>query len=404
MYANPYGFNVSNVAGMPSTHFWNLYSVDLGATTGANSWTSRSNWKGLRIDPTNLNNEANANFSVDWVRLTDCSIRTYHAVWSTSLTSGSIWAQPSGTNRKIRIATDVTGTSKDLDLQGMQPGTYDLFTGPNNDNYNSTSFGSVIVNQTPIVSVTKPSFTSGYSYGTQIGNPWDMSDSQDGRTECTSSNYSNGFLNLNTATGASQPSNCVNGGIADPKVYLNSPQQVNTSDYRYFSFRMYTEGNWQKFGKGMMARFIWVSNNLSMVSRDIPYDVGWNTLTIDLNDPYAGVPMECSPISPCPGGTNWLNSKTAGTFRFDPNENISGANYLQQIDWVSLTKVDEVKRGIRFPIGIQTVKSSGSMNLTYYYTSSLSNPKQNVAKITTPGTTTPPRGTHQVFIPTITKN
>ena len=398
-----FGTYTNVVAGTPTNRYWNLYSVNLASPSLGAAWTSQTYWKGLRIDPTI---QSNVNFAVDWVRLTDCSTRNYKVSWPQSVTSQSIWARPVGASHNIRLAAEVSGTSATLDLQGMQPGNYELVLGTGNDTCcSTTSLGTVEINQAPIVQISRPSFTSGASYGSQIGNPWDMSDSQDATTDCMASSIQNGLLVMDTPSFENQPGPCVSGNISDPKVFLNSPQQVNTSEYRYFTFKMKTDGALQKFGKGMMARFIWAINSCDMVSLDMPYDVGWNTLSIDLYDPIAGNAVQWYGTS-CPAGPiSWRSNQTVGQFRFDPNENISGSTFHQELDWVSLNKVDQVKRGNRFPLGVSVNKATNLVSLSYYYTTTITDTKQHVIYIAPTGGSTPrPSAAHYLFLPTVAKD
>jgi len=393
---------------------WRLYTMDLSKSySGGLRWDSQAAWKGLRIDPTNRGGE---NFAVDWVRLTDCAPRTHTVSWNTPVSGGSIWARPQGSARNIRIAPDaskinakpvaVDGTSYTLDLQGMQPGTYELFISATPDTCCGASLGTVQVNQAPIVQISRPSFTSGASYGDQIGNPWDMSDSQDAYTKCTNSYFQNGMLVMDTPTATEQPPECIGGWVADPKIYLNSPQDASTADYRYLTFRMKTDGAWQKFGGGMMARFVWRTNTCDLVSNDIVFDVGWNTLSIDLHG-VAGDAVQYAPPSPSVCDTvqkSWTGNALANNLRFDPNENVSGATFHQEMDWITLNKMDAVKSGQYFPLGVSTNKDPGAVTLTYYYTSDLANPKQNRAVIVDPGSGTPPQplpGPKLLFLPGI---
>lgn len=66
--------------------------------------------------------------------------------------------------------------------------------------------------------------------------------------------------------------------------------------------------------------------------------------------------------------------------RFDPNENELGRILHQELDWIKLTKMDRVQAGRLFTI-IQKANKPASdfAALTYYYTTSLSNPTQNTA-------------------------
>jgi hypothetical protein len=172
---------------------------------------------------------------------------------------------------------------------------------------------------------------------------------------------------------------------ADPKVYLNTPQLIpNSKDYRYFSFRMYTERTWQNVPGGMIVRWIWVQLNnrgeeCYRVSHDIPFDVGWQIYSIDLHDVFNGIAEEvagsCSGLS-----WHWLDSSPLNKFRLDPNENTLGVPLHQQIDWVRLTQDESVEQGTPFSIRLGLNKNPSEIrSVEFYYTDNPKSPTKHQA-------------------------
>jgi hypothetical protein len=384
---------------------WKLYKIDLSSPQthlGGTPWTGSSTWKGLRIDPTVQTNVA---FQVDWVRLTDAAPVPLSLSFNCGSGSCSAWVRPSGTNREILIESNIT-SPYNLDLQGIPPGTYEYII--KNDT-TVIQTGPFSVNAAPVVNFLKPSPSGSQEYSLLNGNPWDMGESSDAVVECAGYQFSNGMLQLSTPTGAAQPSGCWGGvslgsPISDPRLILNTPVPFKSSEYRYLSFRMYTEGPWQDSVRGMVARWIWnvqgPGGNCTYVSQDIPYDVGWQTYTIDLFDVYNGLPESVS--DGCPG-TNWKNSGTVVGLRFDPNENILGYPLNQAIDWIKLYKEDRSPQGTNFPIKIFLNKPPSEVQLNYFYTTDPTNfPTQRMAQaLQSPS----PLGVgpHSLFLPLMTK-
>jgi hypothetical protein len=179
---------------------------------------------------------------------------------------------------------------------------------------------------------------------------------------------------------------------------MNVPQAFNGNQYRYLTFRYFTQGPWQRFGGGMVIRWIWTipgtgggGSRCYLVSQDIPHDVGWETLTIDLFNQYNGSVEQTS--GDCPGGDlSWAGSNGIYKLRFDPNENISGVSFHQQMDWIRLTQVDNVIKGKPFPVQIGLNKSpEGLESVAFYYTDNLQDPTQHRAieykSLSEPGST-----------------
>lgn len=367
----------------PLTHIWKLFKVDLadpptGIDPTKNAWTDQPQWQGIRIDPTIYGDTA---FAVDWVRLTNCQSNLQEIAWSPDSSITTLWVRPVKTGRYIRVATDLNGQigSYQLDIQGLPPGEYTVGLSQSLSNCCIIeSKEKLTINQTPIVIFANPSFYSGVDYSTQAGNPWDFQDTGDASSvQGTSYYFGNGVLDMVTQSSS---------GGADPKIFLRTPQDIEDSrEYRYLSFRMFTQGPWQNTPQGMIGRWIWTqpvsgNNACHRVSHDIPLDVGWQIYWIDLSDSFTGSAEEVA--GSCEGlGLHWLDSHPINKLRFDPNENILGIPLHQQLDWIRLTKVVSVTKGTSFPIRIGINKPPMEVSsITYYYTDDVSDPTQNRAK------------------------
>lgn len=351
------------------TPTWKLYKVDLGDSAnhlGGTRWSDRSNWQGLRIDPTI---QANTKFEVDWVRLTDCKPVTQSVSWKGSQ-ADSIWVRPEGTSRDFLVASDVRSSPYSLDVQGMPPGVYTYSVKSGSQVLGS---GSFTINKMPVAQFSGLSPLDGVDFAQQAGNPWDFSDASDvRRISDMSYSFSNGILDLVTA----------GGGGTDAIIELNAIRELSkSSDYYYLVFRMYTEGAYQNVPQGMIARWIWTvpgsgsaGSECHLVSNDIPLDVGWHVYTIDLRDGFNGAAEQVA--GKCDGlPRHWLDTSPVVKFRFDPNENILGTSLHQKLDWIRLIRPRRVTKGQPFPVQISLNKAPGDeLKATFYYTDDLSKP------------------------------
>jgi hypothetical protein len=373
-YGGTYDFAVS-----PS--IWQLDSVNLATNSlyWGTHWNNVSQWQGLMISPTA---RQNIPFSVDWVRLTDCNTVNATITWSPNAGVNAIWVTPSGTSRNILVATGVNGSAGSyvLDTQGLAQGTYQVSLGTATTCC-TVNANVLTVNQTPIANFTSPSFTSGTDYATQVGNPWDFSDSSDvtSYSNISTPSYSSGLMTFSTASGS-----LPNG--ADPMLYLNTPQTIPSgSAYRYLTFIMNTQYSIQNVPNGMIVRLIWrVGTNCWLVSQDIPFDVGWQTYSIDLSDAFNGSVIQMSPSGCASSSITWSTSTNVTQIRFDPNENALGQSLTQQLDQIWLTQMNRVASGTPFPAQIKLNKSPSLVpTCTFYYTTNPSNPYQNLAQSST---------------------
>jgi hypothetical protein len=381
-YVNLYPENGAN-----PTPAWKLHKVDLTKFTYT-PWLNQSNWKGLQINPT----LQKTTFAVDWVRLTDCSSVNFSISGLTTGKNYSLYLVTGG--REIWIQNfQPTSSSFNADMQGVAPGTYTYRV---KEGSSVVKEGPLTINQTPVVQFERPSYRSGQDFATFKGNPWDFADMSDvASVNHLAVGINNGVLDMRTEAGPGP----------DPWVVLNMPTHIiSGSDYRYLTFRMYTEGSYQNVPQGMIARWIWRSagKQCYMVSHDIPFDVGWQELTIDLYHAFNGAAEETSGI--CDGlSLNWKNSTDIDLLRFDPNENELNYPMVQKLDWIRLTRMEEVRQGTSFPIVISLNKPENGVEIQYFYTTNRSNPKMNVAVINRPASAIPglTQGNFRIFAPII---
>ncbi|MCC7359655.1 MAG: hypothetical protein IT317_09270 [Anaerolineales bacterium] len=388
---------------------WLLQKIDLATVPGAGPtpWPNSATWQGLRIDPTN---QPGRDFSVDWVRLTDCAPVNVTVHWGPNSSISSIWLRPSGTSRNILVkGSGVVGSSgqAQIDVQGVQPGTYEVWVGTNTSAPSTKGSDTLVVNQAPIAQFVTPSAYSGSDYATQAGNPWDFAANSDVEsTHNFAAAFQNGVLDMVTQSGPWPQT-------LDAQFFLNTPQDFSGSQYRYLNFRMFTEWTvtspfnglvpWPNMPDGMVTRLVWSipgvsgapTNRCYFVSHDIPFDIGWHTYTIDLYDAYNGRPEE-NTQNDCPATSpSWSGTSPIKEIRFDPNENVTGdpgrdpittgGPFHQQLDWLKLTAPDRVARGTPYLIQIDLNRPASDLNsITYYYTTSRSDPTQHTAARWTP--------------------
>jgi hypothetical protein len=422
----PYGFT-TGMALYPEYHaaapnpVWKLYKVNLATAPmppevpGLVKWTDRATWQGLRIDPT-INE--NVDYAVDWVRLTRCQPNNVQVNFTPNQTITAVWLRPVGTNRYIRVATDVNGASGsyNLDVQGIQPGSYYVGFGDQFNCCTTESDSYITINQTPIVSFSNPTFYSGNDFATVSGNPWDMSSPADiSNIECVSDyGFADGKLWFFTLPSFLQPAQCRGSTppyVADPRITLNMPgnQTIDPTQYRYLTFRMYDANPWQYVAQGSMVRWIWTVQGDSglpgyrchLVSHDIAFNVGWNTYTVDLWDSFAGSAEEwqgqCSSLP-----KNWLQSSPILSVRFDPNENITNHNFYQQIDWIRLTRPNTVSQGDLYRLELNKLFPEQNFNVTLFYTTNPSvQPMQRQIALSQQQNTPPDGGEHMVYLPIV---
>ena len=389
-----------------ANNIWKLYQINLATNpSSGSSWSSQPSWQGLRFDPTD---QANTNFQIDWARLTDCSADNVNMSWGVS-GAYSMWLRPTGTTRDILVKFPLNGQSTTLDVQGVQPGTYTIRLFNNQGHYVGDANNTLVINQAPIASFLRPSFTSGADFATQSGDAWDFSDAADVQSVANmQTSLHDSLLDMTTQSAGS-------GGNGDAQFFLNAAHPGSGSPYRYLSFRFYTDwaAPWQNVPDGMIARWIWGIQGGSgptyrcyIVSHDIPYDVGWHVYNIDLWDPYDGAAFQSA--GDCPSNPpNWHNTPPVLVFRFDPNENVTavqdplgiGGPFHQLLDWIKLSAMDQVPHGIPYELQLHLNRPAGDLTgYQFYYTTDRSNPTETRALRYSVRTVT---GPFHIFLPMI---
>jgi hypothetical protein len=401
----PSGIAQSSNLNNSSNDRWTLHQINLNSAPllpGYKTPWSNQNWQYLRITPSMY---AGTQFWIDWIRLTDCHPVN---VKLSGLSSGpySLWIGTGAPERQILAVTSFSPTngSYDWDVQGLAAGSYTYYV--KNLNGSSTiQQGQINIVESPIVTFTSPSPYSGQDYANSQGNPWDMDPSDAININCVQyAKFTDGILILDTASRA-----CAGPGAneADPKIFLNSADHGNLSSYRYLSFSSSTTGYlWSVPQLGMIVRLFWSLDRPGVDcwygSRAVALDVGWQTYMVDLYDIWNGMPEERTP-GDCPN-VSWRDQAAVGpvvAFRIDPNENITGGVMHQEFDWLRITKVEQVSQGKPAKIRVLLNKQPSEVTLTFYYTTDLSQPTQNIAGAYTK---TISSGPNKYYLPYITNS
>ena len=379
-------------------HTWQLRKMDLIQNyNGGAHWDSKSKWEGLRFNPT----IQQTTFAFDWVRLTDCNPVNFTIDGLTKGKAYSFYVVNQG--REILVDQFTAGgSSYNADLEGIAAGAYTYLV---KSGSSVVKQGSLTVNQAPVITFDNPSTTSGEDYTASYGgSPWNMNDP--GAISFThgikSPVFASGFFSFSTAP------------YSDSNINLALPKEISAgSDYRYLTFRMFTDGPWEYIPNGTIARWVWRIPNASrsgdcwLVSNDIPYDVGWQTVTVDLKNSFEGtaeqVTGDCANIS-----KSWADDKNITGLRFDPDENQLGHDLYHKVDWFALTKEDQVRQGNMFNIHLQTNKPDSSFNIRLFYTTDPKNsPKQNlIGQVSTlsSGGVSVPNARYHIYMPSLFSN
>ncbi len=153
----------------------------------------------------------------------------------------------------------------------------------------------------------------------------------------------------------------------------------------------------------MVVRWVWTvkrgNATCTYYSKEFALDVDWQIYSADMHDSWNGVPAAVWPSS-CPW-IPWKNETGAITeLRFEPNENITNSSFYQEIDWIRMTKVDQVIQGqpytIKADLNIPTEQLS---SIKYYYTNNLDDPTQYQAY--SPPTNPLPNHAPLIYLPMI---
>ncbi len=404
---------------------WHTKIIDL-ATIGIQG--GQKAWEGtireLIIKPFAGPGAAGATFKLDWVRLTSEDPRgtkPFTTRWS-GLQNSSVDLYVSedqtldDNDTLIASGVDSSRGSYTLDSGELFPGRY-LIAAVTSSGI-TWSPGHLTINTPPQITFLSPSMVSGQDYAaTELGNAWDMNDPSD-LNDRLPSWWETCVGNETFAGGIYQARmiGCSNDNLfTDAKLLLghmdpvgDSDPVIDTSKYRYFSFRFRLNGQ-QNIREGWVARLGWWQElngritRETVMSRDVMLVEGWNIYKVDLwaND----VIDENHPVK-----RPWLNS-APNRLRFDPAELFTSRLPEElALDWIKLTAMDEVRRGSPYLIRYQT-DSSRPATITFYYDTD-TNPGNGRTRITTADASVPVSNigaswsdtTSMVFLPAIANN
>ena len=313
-----------------TTSNWQTYVIDL--ETYPITWGSWSGQvKGLYIMSVAPNG---TQVSIDWARLTPNN--------PTGNTQTIAWSglSPTPSTIDFYLDTDLSGCNGVLIHTETSAGVSGSFAWGNSagDKASPSNFaagnyyvcakvgsdfdyssGPLTINQTPLVRITQPSFTSGDDYATDAGNAWDMSDDPDmpyliGGT---------GFLQSGSAVVT------VPGGTLDIQMYLNMPGwiPIDVTQYYYLTYRLKVDYPFRYYtDQGQFNRVYWGRDPLSETESQLMYAFpGWQTITLDLRS----IPINN-------GGPSW-NTANWDLLRIDPLTNRTGQSVTSYLDDVKLT-------------------------------------------------------------------
>jgi hypothetical protein len=330
----------------PAVDGFRSYDIDLTGTTwldekvpalvpamGRIGRTWRDTAYGLMIIPAS-SFPANTLHQIDWMRIYDpADSPTVDITWTTT-------GIPNDNSHGVDLYVDrdAAGYDGDLFVAGLaNDGSFRLRTGSlppgthyfylkafryqgNRQELATSGYSAPLTVQCPpSIEFTAPCFTSGVDYATsELGNPWDMSDSADVRAT-----YDLAWVSFQN--GAMQAL----AGISDPQVTLNTKRAgvdkpIDTRKYRYLTFRIKCDASgylnfMDRIAGGWVARVLWWNQGSSTdgsCSKDIPLLEDWRSYTMDLWDD--GFLETRQPLGTPQSG--WQNISQAKTFRLDPLE------------------------------------------------------------------------------------
>lgn len=375
---------------------WHTKVVDLatiGIQAGEREWTGTI--RELILKPFNGPGSDGATFKLDWVRLTSEDPRAARPItlrWDGGDNSDlDLYASEDQKldGSDILIARGVDGSEGSYTVNGgkLFPGSF--YVAAVDDDGVSWSPGRIIVNLPPQITFLSPSMLSGQDYAaTELGNAWDMNEASDLNDSIpTWWETCIGNQRLSNSIFTADLIGCSNDTFfTDAKLLLghmdppgNRDPVIDTSKYRYFSFRFFLNGQ-QNIREGWVARFGWwqsLNGGITkdpVLSRDIMLKEGWNTYKVDLWAPDV-VDENHDEQRP------WLNS-APNRIRFDPAELYT--KYLPEefsLDWIKLTAMDEVERGAPFLIRYET-DTVRPATVAFYYDDD-TNPGNGRKSITT---------------------
>lgn len=332
---------------------WNILTFDLTAEAHGRSgpaWDSLSSVTGFYFDPTMEDGDA---IKIDFIRLS-AQPTPVPIVWNGAGLSGTVdiyVGKASDGSDGALVASGVpAGSGQYTWNTSLAAGTYYVTLRQNNRPVGGSPL-VLPVARTPILTITAPSYISGPDYATTVaGNPWDMSDPAD---VARLVNVVNGTFSNGIFSGLNDVNNPDPNRRWDPGVELNVPSAIDTSTFRYLTYRMRVDGADTPMTAPVVRLLWWVDDmTTSSTLDDIVAYEGWQVVSYDLTRALL------EPNSP-----PWASRKPLA-LRLDPHEDTTPRPFF--IDYVMLTGNDQADD--RFAIRYQlTDDPSGQARVRFYY-------------------------------------
>jgi|GEM_PF-1689469 len=382
---HPSGFRIYDVDLTGQSFSSDRVPAIIGSVFKAGTWAGTV--YGMYILPSNTGPDGMVN-KIDWIRLYNPATSS---VLSIQWTTTGVSLSDETYSVQLFLDRDATGYDGDLFMTGIRnDGQFDLNTAalPPGDYYvylrlvhtEAASFSTAATSgyspkihilSAPSFQFTSPSFTSGADYATtELGNPWDMTSSDDVN--------SIGYISGMTFGGG------VLRATADPPVppatesdcyfLLNTMRNgqyvpIDTLRYRYLTIRMMVDpagytNILDRIQRGWVARYLWAK---TYFEADGSYSLGvyllegWHTYTVDLWDDTFLDPTDGLDVPQA----GWRNIEQAKYLRVDPLEVFNSTVF--SIDDVKLCACNGSDGGA-FTIGWQAEDADGDpVTVTLYY-------------------------------------
>jgi hypothetical protein len=204
------------------------------------------------------------------------------------------------------------------------------------------------VNSTPQLQITAPSFISGPDYAsTIVGNPWDMSDPGDlsSTPNITGGTFTNGIFRGTNV-----------GGNDDPAMNLRVTTPIDTSRFKYATYRMQVDTMDDPF-RAPVARWLWWDTRPETASPtdDIVVYEGFRTVSYDLSTIIVDKDV--------PNAPKWTSLRP-NFFRLDPHE--YGDPMSFQLDYAMLTANDRANQSFNIRYNASDA-DGGNQNIQFFF-------------------------------------
>ncbi|NLB54261.1 MAG: hypothetical protein GX811_00565 [Lentisphaerae bacterium] len=281
--------------------------------------------------------------SIDWIRLYNPETSPeLQITWQTT-------DVPVGDNYSVSLFVDTKNSGYDGDLlvsgivndgsytlrtAALPPGTYYFYLkvmerGLTAFHVIATSqySGPLVINASPTLKFSAPSYTSGADYATsELGQPWDMSSPSVLETtfHVSDISFNNGILSALADPPAPGQTE------SDAQIWFNTKLHgktvpINTSKYRYLTVKTQVDTDgytniYDRIFRGWVARAAWATDDWQLngtMTKDIPILEGWHSYTLDLWDINL---YENKNLVPAQSQRGWTDIDSVSVFRWDPLE------------------------------------------------------------------------------------